>query len=169
MPRHRGLVTYLTTWRMVLLGALIASALLAAGAGGETVRSGNLQVSFGGSVAPQVLPRTGRTPISVAIRGYVRSLSGGPPPSLRRIAIEVNRLGVLDRRGLPTCPVGQLRAASTGAALEACGDAQVSRLQAASYQLDAHWFSGVKRASVKLDAKGHLVAFEAVNGLTRVS
>jgi hypothetical protein len=84
-----------------------------------------LQVSFGGSVAPQVLPRAGTTPVSVGIDGQVRDLSGGPPPSLRRITIEVNRLGVLDRRGLPVCPAGRLRAASTAAALASCGDAMV--------------------------------------------
>ena len=125
MPRHGGLVTILTTGLVALLGALIGSGLLVGGAGGETVRQGGLQVSFGGSVAPKVLPRTGTTPVSVAIRGGVRALGGGPPPSLRRIAIEVNRVGVLDRRGLPVCPAGRLRASSTEAALTACGPALV--------------------------------------------
>ena len=125
MPRSRGLVTILTTGLVAFLGALIESGFLVGGAGGETVRQGRLQVSFGGSVAPKALPRTGATPVAVAIRGRVRALTGGPPPSLRRIAIEVNRLGVLDRRGLPVCPAGRLRASSTAAALEACGPAQV--------------------------------------------
>ena len=119
----------LTTGLVVLLAALIGSGLLVAGAGGETVRQGGLQVSFGGSVAPKVLPRTGTTPVSVAIRGGVRALGGGPPPSLRRIAIEVNRVGVLDRRGLPSCPAGRLRAASTADALAACGPALVGEGQ----------------------------------------
>jgi hypothetical protein len=125
MPRRRGLVTILTTALVALVGALIGSGFLVAGAGGETVRQGGLQVSFGGSVAPQALPRTGTTPVSVTIRGRVKALAGGAPPSLRRIAIEVNRLGVLDRRGLPSCPAGRLRASSTEAALEACGPALV--------------------------------------------
>jgi hypothetical protein len=125
MPRPRRLVTISTTALLALLGALIGSGLLVAGAAGETVRQGGLQVSFGGSVAPQELPRTGTTPVAVAIRGRVESLAGGPPPSLRRIAIEVNRLGVLDRRGLAVCPVGRLRASSTEAALEACAPARV--------------------------------------------
>src|SRR4029077_10322334 len=73
----------------------------------------------------KVLPRTGTTPISVAIQGRVEALAGGTPPSLRRIAIEVNRLGVLDRPALPTCPTGRLRASSTGDALAACGPALV--------------------------------------------
>src|SRR5882757_4972686 len=125
MRRRRGLVTISTTALLALLGALIAGGLLVAGAGGETVRQGDLQVSFGGSVAPNELPRTGTTPVSVAIRGRVRALAGGPPPSLRRIAIEVNRVGVLDRRGLPSCPAGRLRASSSADALATCGSALV--------------------------------------------
>jgi hypothetical protein len=125
MPRCGRLVTYLTTCSAVPLGLLIAAAIFVPGAAGETVRQGTLQVSFGGSVAPRVLPRTGTTPVSVGIDGHIRTLAGGPPPSLRRIAIEVNRVGVLDRRGLPTCPAGRLEASSTADALAACGPAQV--------------------------------------------
>lgn len=125
MPHSRGLVTILTTGLVALLGGLIGSGFLVPGAGGETVRQGGLQVSFGGSVAPQKLPRTGTTPISVAIRGGVRALHGGLPPSLRRIAIEVNRVGVLDRRGLPACPARRLAASSTADALKACDGALV--------------------------------------------
>jgi hypothetical protein len=125
MPRPLGLVTIFTTTLVALLGGLIGSGLVVAGAAGETVRQGGLQVSFGGSVAPQVLPQTGTTPVSVSIRGRVQALVGGPPPSLARIAIEVNRLGVLDRRGLAVCPAGRLRASSTADALAACGPALV--------------------------------------------
>jgi hypothetical protein len=125
MPRRRRLVTFLTTLFAALLGVAVAAAIVVGGAGGETVRQGALQVSFGGSVAPRVLPRTATTPISVGIRGQVRALAGGPPPSLRRIAIEVNRLGVLDRTGLPVCPLGRLRASSTEDALAACRGALV--------------------------------------------
>ena len=125
MPHRGRLVTFPTTSLLGPLAVLIAAAILVAGAGAETVRQGALQVSFGGSVSPRVLPRTGTTPVSVEVRGRVRSLTAGPPPSLRRIAIEVNRLGVLDRRGLPTCPLGRLRASSTEAALRACRPALV--------------------------------------------
>ncbi len=118
-------MTYLTTWVVVPLGVLIAAAILVAGAGGETVRQGTLQVSFGGSVAPKVLPRTGTAAVAVGVRGRIRALAGGPPPSLRRIAIEVNRVGVLDQQGLPTCPARALEASTTAAALTACGRAVV--------------------------------------------
>ena len=131
MPHHRRLVTFRTTCVATLLGALCCAILVAGGASGETVRQGTLQVSFGGSVAPHVLPRVGTTPISVAIRGQVSSLQAGPPPSLQRIAIEVNRLGVLERQGLPTCPLGRLRASSTEDTLDACAGALVGEGKAA--------------------------------------
>jgi hypothetical protein len=129
MPHRGPFVTFRTTYAFALLGGLIATlcaaAFLVPGAGGETVRQGSLQVSFGGSVLPRLLPRAGTTPISVGIRGDVRTVEGGTPPSLRRIAIEVNRLGVLDREGLPSCPLGRLRASSTASALESCRGALV--------------------------------------------
>jgi hypothetical protein len=125
MSRGRRFVTFGTTCAFALLGALCCAALLAPGAGGETVRQGSLQVSFGGSVAPQRLPRAGTTPIAVKIRGHVRALTAAPPPSLRQIAIEVNRLGVLELVGLPACPLGRLRASSTESALDQCRDAIV--------------------------------------------
>ena len=125
MPHRRRLVTDFTTCAVVPLVVLIVLGFMARSTGAETVRQGSLQVSFGGSVSPTALPRTGTTPVAVTIRGHVRALAGGPPPSLRRIAIEVNRVGVLDRAGLPTCPLGRLRASSTTAALAACRGALV--------------------------------------------
>ncbi len=130
MPRGSRFVTFGTTWGkpggIALLAALsCCAALVVPAARGETVRQGTLQVSFGGSVAPHLLPRVGTTPIAVTIRGHIRALTGDPPPSLRRIAIEVNRLGVLERSGLPACPLGRLRASNTEAALEACRGALV--------------------------------------------
>jgi hypothetical protein len=126
MPHGGPIVTFGTTCAFALLAALCCcAAVLVPGAAGETVRQGSLQVSFGGSVAPRLLPRVGTTPIAVTIRGHVRALGDAPPPSLRRIAIEVNRLGVLEHQGLPACPLGRLRASSTEAALQGCRGALV--------------------------------------------
>jgi hypothetical protein len=59
------------------------------------------------------------------VSGQVQTGAGEPPPSLRRIALEVNRAGVLDRQGLPVCPLGRLHSTSTAGALAACGGARV--------------------------------------------
>jgi hypothetical protein len=105
--------------------ALSIGLLAVTGSRAETVRQGDLIVSFGGSISPPTLPRAGTAPVGVEVSGRVRSSAGGPPASLRRIALEVNRAGVLDRRGLPVCPLGHILPTSTARALATCGPALV--------------------------------------------
>ena len=103
MPRRRRFVTFGTTCCICpARGALRAPRLLVPR---RRRRDGPARKLAG------VLRRIGRPARSCrgpgrprsrsTIRGQVRSWPAGPPPSLRRIAIEVNRLGVLERRGLP--------------------------------------------------------------------
>jgi hypothetical protein len=114
------------TGGLVAVAVILALLLLpAAATRAETVRQGDLAVSFGGSISPPTLPRTGTAPVGVEVSGHVRSDAGGPPASLRRIALEVNRAGVLDRSGLPVCPLARILPTSTVAALAACGPALV--------------------------------------------
>jgi hypothetical protein len=108
---------------LALLAGLAAAA--AAPAGGEVVQKGDLVVSFGGSISPRALPRVGRVPVAVAISGRVRRSGRRLPPSLRQISLRINRAGVLDRSGLPSCPLARLRATDTAHALAACGPARV--------------------------------------------
>jgi hypothetical protein len=107
---------------------VLAAALafpLAVPARGEVTRKGDLIVSFGGSIAPRSLPRSGTTPIGVSLEGRVRTADRGVPPSLRRISLEINRSGVLYDRGLPSCSIAKLQATPTAEALAECGDARV--------------------------------------------
>lgn len=101
-----------------LLGVSLADA--------ELVERGNLFVKFDGGIAPTALPRTARAPIAVRVDGTVRVLAGAErPPALRHISIAINRGGVLDTRGLPTCRRFQIEPATSAQALEACGSALV--------------------------------------------
>jgi hypothetical protein len=106
---------------------VLASAclLLAAVADAELVERGNLFVKFDGGIDPTALPRTVRAPIGVRVDGTVRVLSGERPPALRHISIAINRGGVIDTRGLPTCRRSQIEPATTQQALEACRPALV--------------------------------------------
>src|SRR3954454_8978072 len=89
---------------IVAVTALAATCLVAASlAHAELVERGNLFVKFDGGIAPTALPRTAKVPIGVRVDGTVRVLSGERPPALRQIAIAINRGGVLDTHGLPTC------------------------------------------------------------------
>ena len=122
MPRRGRLVTHFDDLlAVVLLGALRRRRLLVAGAGGETVRQGALQVSFGGSVAPHAPAALGddadrgRDPRPRALarrRAAARRCAGSRSKSTGS--------GCSNGRGLPVCPLGRLRASSTEAALAAC-------------------------------------------------
>jgi hypothetical protein len=111
---------------VAVVTALVSLSLLVGSiADAELVERGNLFVEFQGGIAPTALPRQARAPIAVRVDGTVRVLSGERPPALRRIAIAINRGGVLDSHGLPTCRRSQLEPATSRQALEACGPALV--------------------------------------------
>src|SRR3954452_23651345 len=107
---------------VVLAGGWLGAASLAHA---ELVERGNLFVKFAGGIAPTALPRTVRAPISVRVVGAVRVLGGKRPPPLRHISIAINRGGVTDTRGLPTCRRSQIEPATSQQALEACRPALV--------------------------------------------
>src|SRR4051812_12902808 len=112
--------------RVTCVVALTVGCLLVAGvAHAELVERGNLFVKFAGGIAPTALPRTDRAPIAVRVDGTVRVLSEERPPALRHISIAINRGGVLDTHGLPTCQRAQLEPATSQQALEACRSALV--------------------------------------------
>jgi hypothetical protein len=109
------------------LGAALA-ALAIVGVSGATaavVQDESVRVTFLARVSPYKLPRTGTAPISVSVTGHVEARDGGVPPQLRRMEIEVNRHGLLQSEGLPTCTVRQIRTATTQRALHNCGPALV--------------------------------------------
>jgi hypothetical protein len=112
--------------RVALVVAMATACfLLAAAAHAELVERGNLFVKFDGGITPRALPRQEKAPIAVRIDGTVRVLSGERPPALRHITIAINRGGVLDTRGLPTCRRSELEPATSQQALEACRPALV--------------------------------------------
>lgn len=96
-----------------------------AAASAEVVKSGDLRISVLAQVKPFGLPRTGTAPIAVFVAGRIASTSGGVPPQLQRMRIEVNRRGLLRSQGLPTCPIAAIETASTERALALCSDALV--------------------------------------------
>jgi hypothetical protein len=111
--------------RRALLLVLLAAGMVVAPAAAEIVQKGDLVVSFQGSISPRTLPRKGTIPVGVTVAARIRRTDHGLPPSLRQISLQINRNGVLDRRGLPSCPIGRLQATDSNHALAACGAAQV--------------------------------------------
>src|SRR3954469_1273851 len=114
-----------TRAKQIIGSAVLAALLLVSLAHAELVERGNLFVKFDGGIAPTALPRQAKAPISVRVDGTVRVLSRERPPALRHIAIAINRGGILDTQGLPTCRRSQLEPATSQQALEACRPALV--------------------------------------------
>ena len=107
---------------------LLACALLGApGAGAERSGSGRAIVGFDLSFTPKQLPRRRTAPIAVALSGGVWGIEGAPPPRLAQLELAFGSRGGLETRGLPVCPRGQLRNATSRQALARCGAALVGR------------------------------------------
>jgi hypothetical protein len=111
----------------LLLGAgcLIAALSLSAPSGAETVRKGDVTVSFHGDISPRKLPRQASAPVAVQMGAKIRGSDPADPPVLERIVLAINRGGHLQARGLATCSLAKLESISSKQAKAACGDALI--------------------------------------------
>jgi hypothetical protein len=105
--------------------AIAASALAISAASAEVVREGNLQVSFNGGISPQKLPRDELAPVSVLMNGKISTTDRSAPPKLEKIILAINKEGVLDAKGLPTCSIAKLNSLSSAQAKKACAGALI--------------------------------------------
>jgi len=109
-------------------GALALIALAAAGsslASGAVVQQDDLRITVQSQILPFKLPRTTTAPIAVFIAGHIASPSGATPPQLQKMSVKVNRHGLLQSKGLPTCSLPEVQPATTQRALSQCADALV--------------------------------------------
>ena len=112
--------------RLKAIAVLVTGFALVGGAAiAETVRDGDLQITVLDRIAPYKLPRNEPAPISVHVAGHLDSTTGGIPPQLKRMEVEVNRRGLLQSKGLPACPIPRIKTASTTRALQACSQALI--------------------------------------------
>jgi hypothetical protein len=111
--------------RTGMLAALLA--LLACGslAHAAVVQQGNVRITVLSQIQPYKLPRKGTAPIAVFLSGHLANPHGGIPPQLLRMTVKVNRHGLLQSKGLPSCDISQIQPASSERALANCGDALV--------------------------------------------
>lgn len=87
----------------------------------------HLQVSLSGALSPKRLPRSANAPVAVSVGWKIQSTDGSTPPTLKALRIEINRNGVLNLAGLPTCPYAKIQPASTSRALANCRSSLVGR------------------------------------------
>jgi hypothetical protein len=106
---------------LALAGMLICASL----AGAVTLQQGDLRITALAQVKPYKLPRDHPAPIAVFVAGHLENAEGGIPPQLQRLRIQVNKHGLLQSKGLPTCRVPEVQPATTERALANCKDALI--------------------------------------------
>jgi hypothetical protein len=113
--------------RVIVLAcaALVVGALAVTGANAEVVREGTLQVSFNGGISPLKLPRDELKPVTVLMDGKIATTDRSTPPKLEKIVLAINKNGVLEDKGLPTCSLAKLNSLSSAQAKKACAGALV--------------------------------------------
>ena len=89
------------------------------------IQQGGLRLTVLAQIQPYELPRTGTAPIGVFVAGHIDTPDGSIPPQLQKMTIKVNRHGLLQSKGLPTCPYERINALSTQDALSNCAEALV--------------------------------------------
>jgi len=107
---------------LAAVAAILATASLAHAA---VVQEGNVRITVLSQILPYKLPRKGTAPIAVFVSGHLSEPHGGIPPQLQEMTVEVNKHGLLQSKGLPTCKLSKLQPASTERALSSCGDALI--------------------------------------------
>jgi len=108
-------------------GALLSAALLLASAyaTAATIQSEGLRITALAQLKPYKLPRDKPAPIAVFIAGHLQATTGGVPPQLQKLKIQVNKHGLLQSKGLPVCRIPEVQPASTQRALLNCQDALI--------------------------------------------
>ncbi len=115
ISRKRGLVALVVALSLSLVA--VASA--------EIGSSGNILISFHGSIAPVKLPRNEMAPVGVQMGAKIKTKDGEKPPRLSEIILDINSHGLIDNKGLPLCTLGKLHNSSASRAKKVCGDAEI--------------------------------------------
>lgn len=137
----------------ITLLAVVGSAALASA---EVAQRGTVRVAVSGKLAPTKLPRVGEAPIAVSVGGEITTTDDSPAPTLKTLAIELNRNGRIDYAGLPLCPYDRIQPASSQRALNACRSSLVGK--------------GTFSAEISLTGQdpyptqGKLLAFNGISG-----
>jgi hypothetical protein len=136
--------------------AILALAILSGGALADVVQEGNLRITLHSQVEPYRLPRVGTAPIAVFLSGHVGTVDGDTPPQLQEMEVKVNKHGLLQAAGLPTCTLKQLQPASTARALRNCAPALVGS--------GRFWASVVFPSQRPYPTRGRLLIFNGRKG-----
>ncbi len=108
---------------LVVVAFLCAGIASAAGPS-ATVRSGNLEMTFGESFVPQALSSTVPTPIELRLWSRIESIDGSRPTTVSEFVFDNEESIAIDATGLPICSGGR-RGSREPNPIKGCEDAIV--------------------------------------------
>lgn len=125
-----------------------------------------LQFDLEGEFTPKQLPKREFAPVALRVSGKIALDDGQVPPPLREMTVDIDRNGVLDASGLPTCPFRQLKANDTNTIRRVCarslvgtGVAHIGVLQKSPIRATLSLFNGgVSNGVTKLLVQGVLAS-----------
>jgi hypothetical protein len=106
---------------------VLGMAATAAVAGALILRAGDIVVKAEGDFSPKTLPKHRDAPIEIHGGGSLSTASGELPPILKTIALEFDRHGHVETRGLPVCTAGKIQATTVPTARKICPGAIVGK------------------------------------------
>jgi hypothetical protein len=107
--------------KLIAVGAVALTAVLASLARGEVSQKQGVKVAVSGSLSPKALPRKGSAPVSVAVEGQITATGGSQAlPQLQHLEIAINQAGKLDLKGVPHCRINHINPSTNEEALAAC-------------------------------------------------
>ena len=110
----------------ILVVALAVTAVGIASAAKITLKSGNIEATFGGGISPKALPKKGPgAPLKLKLEGKMDTTDGTHIAAVDTISLDFDKAGKINAKGLPTCTVGKLESTVTAQAKSACGKALV--------------------------------------------
>jgi hypothetical protein len=107
--------------KLIAVGALAAlTALSASLAQGEVAQEQGIRVTVDGGLSPTRLPRKGKVPVAVSVKGNVAATQQGTLPQLKGLSIAINSHGTLNVKGIPHCRINKINPSTTQQALAMC-------------------------------------------------
>lgn len=106
--------------KLIAVGALVSLTALAASALGEVAQKQGIRVTVDGGLSPTTLPRKGKAPVAVSVKGNVAATQQGALPQLKALQIAINSHGTLNVKGIPHCRINKINPSTTQQALAMC-------------------------------------------------
>ncbi len=140
----------------LLVSATAALALLAGPSLAEVFQKQGVRVTVDGGLSPTRLPRAGKVPVAVSVKGEIAATKQNTLPQLKALTIAINSAGTLNVRGIPHCRMGHINPSTTEQALAMCRSSLIG---------EGHFSANVVLPEQSpFPSEGKLLAFNGVVG-----